>query len=177
MSAPAVKFLKTNVRRAFCLCHVVIVETRLTPHGPSHVLSARVIFAITFFVFKQTVLECRKVCASVRGFIWRHSIILCISGCPKIILDAGLVASVKLQFPGQHFHLPSFLWILFCGDNYKPRSVSVQSILDKNCGGEFNNSQVRERLRSESFSAWEFPSPSSHAEPSYVSMDTISSTL
>jgi hypothetical protein len=29
----------------------------------------------------------------------------CLNGCPKIILDAGLVAVVTLQFPGLHAHL------------------------------------------------------------------------
>jgi hypothetical protein len=28
----------------------------------------------------------------------------CINGCPKIILDAGLVIDMKLQFPDLHAH-------------------------------------------------------------------------
>jgi hypothetical protein len=44
------------------------------------------------------------------------TVVKCVSWCPKIILDAGLVVNVMLEFPGQHAHLTSifssyfFLW-------------------------------------------------------------------
>jgi hypothetical protein len=38
-----------------------------------------------------------------------------VNGCPKVKSSSGLLADVKLQFPGSHDHLNSLLTNSFCG--------------------------------------------------------------
>jgi hypothetical protein len=74
----------------------------------------------------------------------------CVSGL-KIILDAGLVAAMKLPFPGlpvrsldlNSLSLYVYIFFCFCGNIWKPRSVSVQSMLESNCGAEFDSLEVK----------------------------------
>jgi hypothetical protein len=57
------------------------------------------------------------MCLSVPVFnptVLHHITILkCVNGCPKIIVDAALDADLKLQFPGLHAHLTLMLAIVF----------------------------------------------------------------
>jgi hypothetical protein len=41
------------------------------------------------------------------------AVVKCVSGCPKIVMDTGLVVDMKLQFPGLHALLTLNLSI-FC---------------------------------------------------------------
>jgi hypothetical protein len=43
------------------------------------------------------------------------TIMKCVNGCPKIVLDTGLVTDVKLQVPGLHAVLIKILSICFLG--------------------------------------------------------------
>jgi hypothetical protein len=51
-------------------------------------------------------------CGFITTLIHHLSVVKCVSGCPIIILDSGLVAEVELQFPGLHAHLTWVLLIL-----------------------------------------------------------------
>jgi hypothetical protein len=64
-------------------------------------------------------------------------------GWPKIILDAGLVAGMKRQFRRLNTDLTWNLSFSVCRDILKPYSVSVQWMLERNCGLELNNLQVK----------------------------------
>jgi hypothetical protein len=64
-----------------------------------------------------------NICPSMRVFtcsfntavIHHIRIVKYVSGCPKVILDVGLVADVKFHFPGLHAHLTLILSIFFVG--------------------------------------------------------------
>jgi hypothetical protein len=77
----------------------------------------------------------------------------CVKGCPKMFLDARLVADVKLQFPGLHAHLTSILSISSCGDIGKSKPVPAQ----RNCGSNMNNFLVKCIIHPESPNVCEFP--------------------
>jgi hypothetical protein len=68
--------------------------------------------AIASASFEHAKVEYCKMCPSIRalhyGFntaVPHITVVKCAKGCPKVILDAGLVADMKLQFPGLHAHL------------------------------------------------------------------------
>jgi hypothetical protein len=62
---------------------------------------------------EHTELNYWKMCPSVRVFTCGFStavpqhiaVVRCISGCTKVILEAGLASDLRLQFPVLHAHL------------------------------------------------------------------------
>jgi hypothetical protein len=69
----------------------------------------------------------------------------CRRGRQKIILDSGLVANMKLQFPGPHARLTLILSISSArvgADIWKPKCVPIQSLVERNCVVEFNDLQM-----------------------------------
>jgi hypothetical protein len=85
------------------------------------------------------------MCPSICGFTYDLNMIVlhqitvmkCVNSCPSIILDAWLVADVKLKFFGLHAHLTWIFSIFFCGEIYKPSSLPGQSLLEGKCAIEF----------------------------------------
>jgi hypothetical protein len=57
-----------------------------------------------------------------------------VNGCPKFILDTGLVTDMNLQVPDLHPHLTWILCISFLCNFWKLRSVPLQSIVQGTCG-------------------------------------------
>jgi hypothetical protein len=54
-----------------------------------------------------------------------------VNGCPKVILDGGLVADVKLQIPGLHAHLTWILSNNFCGNSTDDTSEEMWYWINK----------------------------------------------
>jgi hypothetical protein len=111
MSAPAFTFWKTDVPRAFYLCHVI--ERHLTPHVPSRFTGQVGVHDYLKFL---TTNYC-KICPSTHVFtcgfnttVLHHiTAIKYVNGCPKIIP----VVDVKFKFPGLHVHPTLILSFFF----------------------------------------------------------------
>jgi hypothetical protein len=66
-------------------------------------------------------------CGFNKPVLHHTAVVNYVSSCPKIILDAGLVADVKLQLLGLHTHLTWILCPFPFGDNLKISSMPVDT--------------------------------------------------
>jgi hypothetical protein len=86
---------------------------------------------ITLIFFEHILVDYWKMCHSICVFIYGFNmmvphhimIVKCVSGCPELILDDGLVADMKLQFPGLCTHLNWILSIFFIAWIFEQRSM------------------------------------------------------
>jgi hypothetical protein len=81
------------------------------------------------------------VCSFNMTVLHHITVVKYVNCCLKIILDAGLVTDVKLQFPGLHAHLTWILSILSVAifENEGLCHYNRQ----RNCGVEFSNLEVK----------------------------------
>jgi hypothetical protein len=87
-------------------------------------------------------IETRVLTFSFSTTVLQHiTAMKCVNGCPKIIVDAGLVADVKFSFLTYTLTLlessHSFLW-----GYLKSKACASTVDSEANCGADFNSSQV-----------------------------------
>jgi hypothetical protein len=90
---------------------------------------------------------CICSCGSNTAVLHHSAAVKYFNCCPKIILDAGLVLHVKLQFPGLLAHLTSIHTICFCAGTVDTREELWRQI--QQCVSEVNS-------HPKSSNSWEF---------------------
>jgi hypothetical protein len=135
MAAPAVTFWRANHHRQ--------VSTNL-PHRPWHPTGP------SQWLFEHTSVGYWKACPMLLHVCFQRCY-TCFSGCGLWI---GRVCEAAVFWPARSPDLNAL--DIFCGNVWKSGSMLLQMIVEKNCGVEFNNLQVRYWIHSWPWNSCEF---------------------